>query len=96
MSRSNAPKQATIDKWCNEQAVTAWADRLDRWADQLSPMFERTTEFCHPNCTHDQDRDDAVNLRHAANLLRESAKMAGTAANTATNHAYDKIYGRTA
>jgi len=71
------------------------AESLDKWADKLSPMFsgQHTTDFCNPLCHHDADRNDAIGLRHAANLLRQAADESASATKQAQNHAYDRLYG---
>ena len=90
----STPNQSTVNQWCNSEAVHAMAEGLDKWADKLSPMFSgpHTTDFCNPLCHHEADRNDAIGLRHAANLLRQSADDAASAIRQAQNHAYDRLY----
>ena len=90
----SVPKQDTINKWCNPEAITALAERLEARADRLSPMFAKveTTEFCNPACHHDEDRNDAVTLRAAASALRAAASDADFATRQANSRALDRAF----
>lgn len=69
MSRSNAPRQDTLNRWVNTGAVTAYTDRLGRQATQI----EDHAWLDGPNRAEAQA---LAALREAEAAMRAAAEMA--------------------
>lgn len=87
MSRSNAPKQATLNQWVNYEAVKHYAAGLARnagqiegyqWPDEPTPKQAAAIE--------------AVKAASAA--LDQALTLARTAEQLATEVSYDWLYNR--
>lgn len=88
MSASNrAPRQDTLNRWVNPQAVRAYADSLDRRADRIDG------ESWLRDLTADEDaliRD----LRASATAIREAMNRADDATRRDDDRAYARLYDR--
>lgn len=73
----STPKQDTINKWVNLEAVTEYADKLRRWG--------KSEELWG-------DPDIASGLEQAATQMIEAARLAHEATRAATDAAYDRLY----
>jgi len=81
-----APKQDTLNRHCNVEAVRTYAHRVRGWGqDELIDGL--------------LDRDDARQkigdeLMAAADLLEQAAEATSRATRASTDAAYDRIYGQ--
>jgi hypothetical protein len=89
MSRSNAPKQDTINTWVNWEAVDHYAKQFDsraerieaeNWLKGLTPEQSAVVEACHA----------------AAKAVREANELAHQARMQSDDVFYDRIYRRPA
>lgn len=86
MSGSSAPKQDTINRWCNPEAIMAYAGRLRNMARDDR---EREAWGDEPNGNAMADK-----LVRAANLLEGAARAAGAATHEHHRAASDRMYAR--
>jgi hypothetical protein len=75
----SVPKQATVNRWVNFEAVVAYAEKLSRWA-------QREELDGRPYL--------ATGLRDASAQLSRAALIALAATRAATDAAYDRLYER--
>ena len=76
----STPRQDTINKWVNLEAIQEYAAKLRRWA----ATEEQAGRL-----------DIAFDLEQAATQLVEAARLSHEATRRASNAAYGRIYRRT-
>lgn len=82
MSRSNAPKQATLNKWVNFEAVSVYAAGLDEQARQIEGKR-------WPDEPSVKQAKAAAALKAAGEAMRAALELAAEAERRASDVAYE-------
>jgi hypothetical protein len=85
MSRSNAPKQATLNRWVNAEAVEQYAAGLDKQAETI----ESWTWLDGPG---PEQATAIAALRGAAAAVRGALALARPAERLGSDEFYEQVY----